>query len=191
MAAFAGPMVRIRLPPAAGRQRTRFSRSQYYSWQILTRHHSAAPLPPTVGGAGLGAGPDSRCTISVDRSCRMGIAGPNLHIGPGPTCRCIALRQKGMQPIDTIVHEYNEGPSGASAREPRAHVLRQEYRSIPLGLLGSKRDSAPATRLHTAGLLGPAVPGWVMADCRMWTNLAPFAYGSPDSAPQHQRAWGG
>jgi hypothetical protein len=227
MAAFAGPTVRIRLPPAAGRQRTRFSRSQYYSWQIIYTPPFCRSAPPNRWGERdlrdptqdvrsplimfkLQNGyrwPESRHRPRPDMPLHcfeaFGKARPRLSAGRfhrplrptggtsrrRSTCRSSGLQQ-GMQPIDTIVHEYNDG-LGRQRAEPRAHVLRQEYRSIPLGVLGSKRDSAPATRLHTAGLLGPAVPGWVMADCRMWTNLVPFAYGSPHSAPQHQPAWGG
>jgi hypothetical protein len=79
----------------------------------------------------------------------------------------------GTQAIDTIVHEHYDGPSiGRAKGSERMYFgkgigrYRWEY-WVP-------RDT-PHRPLACPALdySAPPAPGWVMTDCRMWTNLVP------------------
>jgi hypothetical protein len=81
--------------------------------------------------------------------------------------------QHGTQSIDTIVHEHYDGPSVARARN-----LERMYFGKNIGRYRWEYwvpNGTPRRRLVCPPLVysTPPAPGWVMADCRMWTNLVP------------------
>lgn len=81
--------------------------------------------------------------------------------------------QQGMQSIDTIVHEHYDGPSVAQARN-----LERMYFGKNIGRYRWEYwvpNGTPRRPLVCPPLAYSAPParGWVMADCRMWTNLVP------------------
>jgi hypothetical protein len=97
--------------------------------------------------------------------------------------------RKDTQSIDTIVHEHYDGPSVAGARNLERMYFgknigryRWEY-WVPNGT--PRRPLVCPPLAYSA----PPAPGWVMADCHMWTNLvpnatnfslAPYGWGTPE-----------
>ena len=84
----------------------------------------------------------------------------------------MGLRQ-GTQPVDTIVHEHYDGASVAQARG-----LERMYFGKDIGRYRWEYwapNGTPRRRLACPPLAYsvPPLPGWVMTDCRMWTNLVP------------------
>jgi len=81
--------------------------------------------------------------------------------------------QHETQSIDTIVHEHYDGPSVARARD-----LERMYFGKNIGRYRWEYwvpNGTPRRRLVCPPLAysAPPAPGWVMSDCRMWTNLVP------------------
>ena len=82
--------------------------------------------------------------------------------------------QQGMRPLDTIVHEHYDGPTIAEAQN-----LERMY--FGRSIIGRYRweywvpNGTPRRQLVCPPLAYSAPPasGWVMVDCRMWTNLVP------------------
>jgi hypothetical protein len=81
--------------------------------------------------------------------------------------------QQGVRPIDTVVHEHYDGSSIAQARNLERMYFgknigryRWEY-WVPTGTPWRPLVCPPLA--YSA----PPDPGWVMVDCRMWTNLVP------------------
>ena len=81
--------------------------------------------------------------------------------------------QQGMRPLDTIVHEHYDGPSIAEAQN-----LERMYFGKDIGRYRWEYwvpNGTPRRPLVCPPLAYSAPPasGWVMVDCRMWTNLVP------------------
>jgi hypothetical protein len=81
--------------------------------------------------------------------------------------------QTGTRAIDTIVHEHYDGASIAQAKG-----LERMYFGKGIGRYRWEYwapGGRPLRRLVCPALdySVPPAPGWVMTDCRMWTNLVP------------------
>jgi len=81
--------------------------------------------------------------------------------------------QQGMRPLDTIVHEHYDGPSIAEAQN-----LERMYFGKDIGRYRWEYwvpNGTPRRPLVCPPLAYSVAPasGWVMVDCRMWTNLVP------------------
>ena len=88
----------------------------------------------------------------------------------------IGLRQD-TQSIDTIVHEHYDGPSVTKARSLERMYFGKDigrYRWEYWAPHGSPRRPLACPPLAYSA---PPGPGWVMTDCRMWTNLVPNTTG--------------
>ena len=93
----------------------------------------------------------------------------------------MGLRQ-GMQSIDTIVHEHYDGPSVAQARNLERMYFGKNigrYRWEYWAPNGTPRRPLVCPPLAYSV---PPAPGWVMTDCRMWTNLVP---NTTNFSPRH------
>jgi hypothetical protein len=81
--------------------------------------------------------------------------------------------QQGTQAIDTIIHEHYDGPSIARARNLERMYFGKNigrYRWEYWAPSGTPRRPLVCPPLAYSD---PPAAGWVMVDCRMWTNLVP------------------
>jgi len=129
---------------------------------------------------GADIGPDWHSVTANIYQARGASCQPQKRTGPAYTQYIEATinvpfigLQTGTQAIDTIVHEHYDGASIAQAKALERMYFgkgigryRWEYwapRGTPL-----RRLVCPALDYSV-----PPAPGWVMTDCRMWTNLVP------------------